>query len=414
MSKENGMKTKEEVSKTIEKMARPWIGIGENAPGFSVKEVARTTRISPSKITDSILEKDGIIFSVQNNLYSLFLEDIKGDRVDGNIDSAAKKSAPSIRAVRQSRYLSRKPGGGPVIKARVLNRNLGNVRLRLGRERLTIKMEPLAEDPEERKRRETKERLILRGINRYGGSLEPNFQEKTEESMKIEQDILRVMTYLSSLEKTNAVNKPTISERIKKSRQDDSQLILFVPWGVRPAGEIRLEFSVIEKLQNVKNQLNKFGVKAQILIMTADSYATEINKQVDPDAAIKYFSSIQAIAQENDFDYTTWSRIRKENFVIYQKLFREITEDTIRETIDQETISGALKSSARRSGNFSRRAVEQAAFAYMRERLIEGQLIDAVYKPIKVSAVVKYKDSLDGPLPRIYVIPQEEQFPWLK
>lgn len=213
----------------------------------------------------------------------------------------------------------------------------------------------------------------------------------------------------------NPVLPEAIVKRMIAARTSNKFLTLFVPWGVRPEGKPRLESQVMERIDNIKNILQTRGINSQVLVMPADLYATEVNNQVSVPRAAKYFEYITDLAKGFRYEVKPWSEIRAENQGYYNARKGTLTDIEIEKLLPYSTILECLEAAKRRSGYKLEQLVRKSAFAYMRERIIEAEIIEGQYEPIKVSAVGKFKDNnVDRNLPRIYVIPPEQQFPWLK
>lgn len=211
------------------------------------------------------------------------------------------------------------------------------------------------------------------------------------------------------------VEPEKVIDRVIRARREQQTLLLFAPWGVRPSGDFgEPEQKVFDMLKEFKSRLLRNNIPAQVLLMPADLYATEIN-QIDPNQALRYFRSVTEEASERGFEVKPWSKIREENVDYYQQRAKTLTEEAIDEILRSGTIERALETAGRRSGYFDPTDIESSAFAYLRERIVEAEIIEGAYKPVKVSLVEKSKDAgVDRDLPRIYIIPRELQFPWLK
>lgn len=244
---------------------------------------------------------------------------------------------------------------------------------------------------------------------------------------RIARDVYFAWKAISEMKSYDPVLPEKSIRRLLSSRQSqpdffpdgsyDRQLLcLFVPWGVRPKGEFGdLEKTVLERIRSLQVILNKRGINAQVLIMPADLYATEINRQVGNDEAEKYFERVTLWSNMTGFFAKPWSNIRQDNLAEYQKRSTELTNEEITKILGKNIVNEALEAAGRRSGYNDKAEIEKAAFAYLRERICEAEIIETVYKPIKVSAVGKNKDNgVDRELPRIYILPSELQFPWLK
>jgi cytochrome c-type biogenesis protein CcmH/NrfG len=149
--------------------------------------------------------------------------------------------------------------------------------------------------------------------------------------------------------------------------------------------------------------------------MPADLYATEVNRQVSAQEADKYFAQVRKGAEAEGFLVRPWSQIRKENEKAYRERSSELTEDAIVSLLTPQKLTEAERAARKRSGYIDRNSIHLAALAYLRERICEAEIIEKTYQPIKVSAVAKNKDNgVDRALPRVYILPDEYQFPWIK
>lgn len=229
------------------------------------------------------------------------------------------------------------------------------------------------------------------------------------------RDVYFAWQDLTVLKVDSPVKPEVIIQRLIKSRATKETLILFVPWGMRTEGQPELEKIAMRRIQSVEEKLRTRGINAQTLIMPADLYATEVNNQVSRETAEQYFPFITQIAIGQGFKIKPWSEIRAENAQIYTKLAAQLTPEEIRNLLKQGVITRALDAASRRSGYFSESDIERSAFAYLRERICEAEIVEDIYKPVKVSVVSKSKDTgVDRDLPRLYIIPENLQFPWLK
>ena len=211
---------------------------------------------------------------------------------------------------------------------------------------------------------------------------------------------------------------PTQSmQRLLNARTTSDPVTLFVPWGVRPEGEFGTsELKVMDRLRSFQTQLAQKNIPSQLLLMPADLYATEVNNQVGDAKATDYFSKVSDVARNQfGFAVTPWSEIRTNNQGTYSQRADELTEDTIKQLITPGKIKSAIEAAGRRSGYTNPTDIRNAAFAYMRERICEAEIVEGRYKPIKVSVVPRERDNqLDRQLPRLYMFTPEQQFPWLK
>ncbi len=205
-----------------------------------------------------------------------------------------------------------------------------------------------------------------------------------------------------------------IMSRLYSARVNQMPLVLFTPWGFRSSGDFGPERIVLGRLSDFEKMLAQKGIPTQSVIMPADLYASEING-IDSKEVEQYFSLIANEVQSRGFRCIPWSTIREESRIQYQKLKTELTEDRIRAILTNQVIDSALSAAEKRVALKTKAATTNSAFAYLRERICEAIIIDELWRPIKISGAAVNKDNgVDMNLPRLYILPAEEQFPWLK
>lgn len=221
---------------------------------------------------------------------------------------------------------------------------------------------------------------------------------------------------IAKIKQFNPEYPEEIAKRLINARRTGEPTTLFVPWGVRPEGELGAsELAVMEKLRSFQRDLEEKQIPTEILLMPADLYATKVNRQVNTTQVKNYFEQVTATAQEKGFTVKPWSQIRAENLDTYAKRSAELTEDQIRAMLTGHKVKEAIAAAGRRSGYEAENDIKDAAFRYLRERIVEAEIIETVYNGIKVSVVPKNKDNeVDRELPRFYMIPSDLQLPWLK
>ena len=149
--------------------------------------------------------------------------------------------------------------------------------------------------------------------------------------------------------------------------------------------------------------------------MPADLYATEVNNY-DESAATGYTEWLKYLTDRFGYEMKPWSSIRQDNQAEYDRLREKTTLDSIEANSELNARLGkAYITAKKRSGYATIEKQRDAGFAYVRERLCEATIVEAVYEPIKFSCVEPGKDGpLDGELPRLYLVPNGLRFPWLK
>lgn len=371
---------------TFEEGLGPWkfTRTTQDLPIYQAKELSRATGLSVQKVLD-VLNRFPFTISISSQKFTSVVSKPEFTNPPGLKDGKSFNVSP-IKVERDSRFLSRPPGGGSVQKARVVKSRIGSIIKKKAWENCRIGFAPIIE----------------------------NNDKSSSKDVDNSYDIYSLLTKLFG----ESIYKPALPEeitrRVLESRTSGEPLTLFVPWGTRLEGQIGPEPQVLDKILNVQRRMQQRGINAQVLLLPADSYATEIN-QVDPKWTADYFSEIRMMAEARGFDMILWSQMKADNQSDYDAIAEGLDEETIQQIISPYTIKGALLAAGRRSGYNSPEDIRNAAFAYLRERICEGLIVDRLYQPIKLSGVSKKKDNdIDGPLPRLYLIPPELQFSWLK
>lgn len=210
--------------------------------------------------------------------------------------------------------------------------------------------------------------------------------------------------------------KGDILTRLARATRDNP-LTLFVPWGVRPEGQYgrseQLAFGCIQKYQQL---LTEYGIPSTILVMPADVYAIEINNY-PWETTVNYFNRVTQEAKARNFQVKPWSVIRSENQDRYQNiLLWEANPASLWPKIPKALWYRDLLSAAyRRSKQQGDQAITKAAFDYLKERIAEARIIETIYRPIKLSMVSPKKDDfVDCDLPRLYILPKDLRYPWIR
>jgi len=230
------------------------------------------------------------------------------------------------------------------------------------------------------------------------------------------RDVNSLWRYINAASVHKPVRADAITERMLNSRSTNNPLTLFVPWGVRPQGNIgQNELAVLEILGEIRDIFYSRKVPSEIMLMPADLYATEVNKQVSSEITATYFAAISELAKQRGFKVVPWSQIRDENYETYSSIQNKMKDIALIDRLSPAKVDNAIQAARRRSGLAKEGDIKNAAFRYLRERICEALIVEEVYKPVKLSTVGKNKDGeIDQELPRLYFIPENLQFPWLK
>lgn len=228
----------------------------------------------------------------------------------------------------------------------------------------------------------------------------------SRESFRTFRDIFNIWNEFKNRECTSPVFPNKILDRVSQSRMTGQELTLFIPWGVREKGEPNLELEVMDDVKSIRDFMVNRGVNASVLIMPADVYALEINN-FDKVLVNNYFNFVENEANKRNFLFKPWSKIKGENIKKYEEYRSELVD--LSEILPYQIIEGAGRASIKRNGN------KDASILYLKERIVEAKIIEEQYYPIKISMVAPNKDAIvDGELPRLYLIKEEKQFPWIK
>jgi hypothetical protein len=193
---------------------------------------------------------------------------------------------------------------------------------------------------------------------------------------------------------------------------------LFSPWGPRynnrspKIEENDPETNTLREIKNIFNKFNDLGYTIKFLLMPADAYGTEVNN-LSQTFVTDYFKWLEDRTNKElktlnqcDVEVKLWSEIREEQKNRYDTLSFEIDQN-----FNSYIKDGEFQNAMQVAKVFNPKNAQSSARKYCIERLVEGNIINEIYTPIKLSLVRKEKDTLDGPLKRIYLI--KNRAPWL-
>ncbi len=194
------------------------------------------------------------------------------------------------------------------------------------------------------------------------------------------------------------------------------RLSLFSPFGQRYNQTTHFirdddpEIATLREISSVLIELGRDGCGIDFLLMHADTYGIEINGR-SAEFVLEYFKKLEEAAYRElprniNLQVRPWSRIREEYSVRYSELRRE-AEQNFQKYVSPEEFQRAVQVAK----FFNPGAPVDSAKKYCLERVVEANLVQENFDPIKLSLVRKEKDALDGPLDRVYLI--ENRAPWL-
>jgi len=222
-------------------------------------------------------------------------------------------------------------------------------------------------------------------------------------------------TILLARSEDKPVYPKEIMGRLQGAYNTQIPLTIFIPWGARANGDMtQYESNALSYIYDFSQGLRSRNIPNIPLIMPADVYATEINT-MNCLSTNRYFTQIENAARQMGFDTKRWSDIRAENMDRYTELTYWNSEQMIWRWFPKAQWYRSILPASMERNTSDNRSAASSAFNYLRERLCEARITEEQYRPIKYSLVSKEKDdTLDGELPRLYVLPRPLRFPWLQ
>lgn len=206
-------------------------------------------------------------------------------------------------------------------------------------------------------------------------------------------------------------NRPdAVIQRMMQARTNNTNINLYVPWDIRTSGTSGIEKKAMGQISDLKKVLGENSIDSNVIITPADIYASEL-LNIKPEIINNYLAYLNELAEENGFICQPWSEIRAQNADIYsaQSISLQSNMDNLPATVYQETADDIRrKSETANTANLS-----TTARAYLKEKRLEEEVIEQVYKPVRVS-LTKSNKNLNNGMPQICVIPEAEQYPWMK
>lgn len=197
------------------------------------------------------------------------------------------------------------------------------------------------------------------------------------------------------------------------TRIKENLINIFTPWGPRYSWQKRgttihandKETKVLKLLQNLSYEL-KMNMPSKTfnwIFVGADLYGTRINT-LPKHAVAEYFSSLEICIKGlfPDSSFHLWSSFDKD-----AESFREEVNNNFDKYVDPRLLRRTHETAKMMNGGGDPRK-------YLIERISEAILMEKTFRPIKVSCAPRYKDDkVDLDLPRLYLLPEELQAPWL-
>ena len=196
-------------------------------------------------------------------------------------------------------------------------------------------------------------------------------------------------------------------------RLRQKEIFLFTPWGPRynwDSQGIKIhdedkEMKVINYFAGILSdwQKNMPDKNFNWIFLGADLYGTNINRLPKMEVG-QYFSNLNECLREiiPIAEFKLWSE-----YNLQAESYRKIIRKDFNLFVDSKLLSRASQTAKTMGKGGDPRD-------YLTERLAEAMLIEASFKPIKISCVARNKDDVvDYDLPRLYFLPSELNAPWL-
>lgn len=137
------------INKAILSSLKPWIltETEQDLPAITVKEVSRSTKLSPEKVVN-VLSNYPLAFSVNGSSVTTVIQKPEFPSRRLTLSDCRDYGLSPSRVARMARYLSRNPGGGPVQKAGIQNRDVDNLIRRNAWKERKIVFEQVVRDQE--------------------------------------------------------------------------------------------------------------------------------------------------------------------------------------------------------------------------------------------------------------------------
>ncbi len=183
-------------------------------------------------------------------------------------------------------------------------------------------------------------------------------------------------------------------------RMTKSEVTFFTPWGPTYRGDSSIQPVDIKTVEYIAGLFSMFreelqGKKVNWLILAADEYG--VMNGVPQVAVEQYFSELKcALEAKDNFSFVRWSEIRP----LASRFVPDLTQ------LPAAIVERASVTATKMGGASPEK--------YLQERLREASYLEYMLKPIKVSLAPPNKDlGVDGSMPRLYVVPDALQTPWL-
>ena len=216
--------------------------------------------------------------------------------------------------------------------------------------------------------------------------------------------------------------KPVHPKKVK-ARISPGSGNLFTPWGP-PYNERGLNLAGGPESQTIKvlTAVANLVHPAAWVFLGADDYAISVNRRdgrprVSQKVVSGYFRQLQLLLKRliPSASFHLWSEVKEKEAEKCHQLSRDLTDEFLLELVGPGLFDQACEAARRLNDLEHRSQARDLAFRYLRERLIESEIAEALWQPVKISLAPPHKDLIvDGPLPVLYLVPKELRTPWLK
>jgi len=245
------------------------------------------------------------------------------------------------------------------------------------------------------------------------------YERRMQQESSVEQQLAdEVMLLLADLtEKRGLANQAEFYKRVIKSIENEKPLPLLFVWGPPYEGQGNdqnlfeadtPEAKMADEIEAVIDKLCSIGLSIQPILLYADTYGTEING-LSEEEVLNYYQNIKE--RFADVGALRWSEVRACNQQRYDQLNKLVDQQLV---VPDKTVANAELVQAKLGVTISRQTAIQLATLYIKERTIEGimlnegfmlggQKVDNIVKLGTAPTRFRNDEPYEEELPRIYI-----------
>lgn len=241
-------------------------------------------------------------------------------------------------------------------------------------------------------------------------------QQEKSQAEKLADEIIISLTNLA--EKRGLANPEELYRRLVRSIESKKPLPLLFVWGPPYEGQgcdnnlfntDTPEAKMADEIETVMQELSLMGLDVQPILLYADTYGTDING-LSQQEVTSYYQSLQKRFAKVSL-VMSWSEVKVCNQQRYKQL-AELVEQ--QEITSEKTINNAKIVQDKLGVIISRQTAIQLASLYIKERSIEGTMLNEgfMFRGQKIEDIIKLgtaptrfanDEPYESDLPRIYI-----------